>query len=80
MDSWEKFKKNHLRPIEAFCSDLNMSRISEFDYDHAKKVWREFGVKDLGDYHALYLKTDVLLFETFRTTCLEHYALDPAHF
>ena len=38
----------------------------------------------LGDYHHLYLKMDVLLlsntFETFKTACLEHYALDPAHF
>ena len=41
-------------------------------------------MKNLGDYHDLYLKTDVSLlsnvFETFRTTCLEHYALNPAHF
>ena len=41
-------------------------------------------MKDLGDYHDLYLKTNVLLlsniFETFRTTCLEHFAIDPAHF
>ena len=41
-------------------------------------------MKDLGDYHDLYLKMDVLLFnnvfKTFRTTCLEHYTLDPVHF
>ena len=41
-------------------------------------------MKDLGDYHNLCLETNVLLLcnvsETFRTTCLEHYALDPAHF
>ena len=41
-------------------------------------------MKNLGDYHDLYLKTDVLLlnniFETFRMTGLEHYTLDPAHF
>ena len=38
----------------------------------------------LGDYHDVYLATDVLLladvFETFRKTCLNHYSLDPAHF
>ena len=41
-------------------------------------------MKDLGDYQNLCLKTNVLLlcniFETFRKTCLEHYALDPTHF
>ena len=38
----------------------------------------------MGEYHDLYLKTDVLLlsnvFETFRNTCLQHYKLDPSHF
>ena len=37
-----------------------------------------------GDYHDLYLKTDVIvlanMFEAFRGTCLEYYQLDLAHF
>ena len=40
--------------------------------------------RNLGDYHDLYLRTDLILlvkvFEVFRDTCLEHYKLDPAHF
>ena len=61
-----------------------MSSISEDDYQQAQKVWEEFGIRDLGDYHDLYLRTDVVLlakvFEAFRDTCLRHYSLDPAHF
>ena len=44
----------------------------------------EFGLKDLGEYHDLYLKTDVILlanvFEEFRKVCLKNYGLDPVHF
>ena len=47
-------------------------------------MWKKFKLKTLGEYHNLYLKTDVLLLsnvsETFRNTCLEYYKLDPAHF
>ena len=38
----------------------------------------------MGDYHDLYLKTDVLLladvFEKFINTCLDCYGLDPVHY
>ena len=40
--------------------------------------------KPLGDYHNVYLATDVLLlanvFDSFRDTYLKHYKLDSAHF
>ena len=82
MSSWDKFKES-LPPIEAFYSKLNMSKISEDDYQHAQRVWKEFGIRNLGDYHDLYLYTDVVLlanvFEAFRDTCLKHYSLAPAH-
>ena len=61
-----------------------MSDISDEDYEHAQKVWKGFDMKHFGEYHDLYLKTDVILlsnvFEAFRNTCLQHYKLNPAHF
>ena len=84
VNSWDRFNETQLPPIDAFYSNLNMSSISEEDYQHAQLVWKEFRIRDLGDYHDLYLRTDVVLlanvFEAFRDTCLRHYTLDPAHF
>ena len=61
-----------------------MPGVSETDYEHARKVWREFGINNMREYHDLYLKTDVILlanvFEAFRNVCLNNYGLDPAHF
>ena len=84
INSWDQFKETQLPPISAFHCNLNMSSISEEDYQHAERVWKEFGIHNLEDYHDLYVKTDVVLlanvFEAFRDTCLKHYKLDPAHF
>ena len=61
-----------------------MSGISYAEYRHACKVWREFGIKNMGEYHDLYLRTDVILlanvFESFKEVCMKNYGLDPAHF
>ena len=74
MTSWDKFKETKLPPKGAFHSNLNLSDISEYDYKHAQRVWKEFKLKNLGEYHDFYLKTDTLLlsniFEAFRNTCL----------
>ena len=43
-----------------------------------------FKINTIGDYHDLYLKTDVLLLadvlEKFIGTCLDYYELDPCHY
>ena len=84
MDSWDRFEETRLPSIGAFYSNLNMSGVNDEDYNHARKVWREFGIKNMGKYHDLYLRTDVVLlanvFESFRRVCLENYGLNPAHF
>ena len=84
VDSWDKFEEKQLPSKDEFYSKLNMSGISEKDHQHACKVWNEFGLKNMGDYHDLYLKTDVILlanvFELFRKVCSDNYGLDPAQF
>ena len=82
MDSFEKF--NFTFPEkDAFFSQLS-GEISDEDFSHAQKVWEKFGMKSLGEYHDLYLKTDVFLLadvvENFRTILLKNYLLDPAWF
>ena len=83
MDNWDRFTEK-LPPQDAFYNKLSDESISDDDYKHAQQVWDTFNCKDMGDYHDLYLRTDVLLladvFETFRKTCLQNYKLDPAHY
>ena len=84
MDSWEIFGETSLPDKEAFYSELNLEDITDEDYEHAQKVWKVFGIKNLGEYHDLYVQSDTLLladvFENFRDKCIEIYELDPAHF
>jgi hypothetical protein len=79
--------------------DFQTKGISDADYAHAKNVWQSLGGYDentvgtmrtgktqminFGEYHDIYLRTDVLLladvFEGFRKLCLADYQVDPAH-
>ena len=58
--------------------------INDKDYLTCEKIWNEFNMKNMGDYHAHYLKKDVLLladvFEKFIDTYLNFYVLDPCHY
>ena len=84
VSSIEKLSETQLPPKEEFYSKLNDEDITDDDYQHANKVWNTFKCQTIKDYHDLYLKSDVLLladvFENFRSTCLKHYNLDPAHY
>ena len=77
MDNWNKFSEDKLPNKDKFYSKLNMSGVRDKDYDHVRKVWKEFEIKNMGEYHDLYLLTDTLLlanvFESFRSVCMDNY-------
>ena len=84
MDNWERFNEMPLPNKESFYSTLNMENIEYIDYRHRNSVFKIFKLKNLGEYHDLYVQSDTLLladvFEIFRSTCLKVYELDPAYF
>ena len=84
MDIFEKFNDPKLPTKKDFYSMLTNTGITDEQYQHAQKVWSTFRLQNMGQYHDLYLKSDVLLladvFENFRKTCLENIELDPANY
>ena len=61
-----------------------MEDITDADYAHAKRVWKDFKIINLGKFHDLYVQSNTLMladvFENFNNMCLEIYELDPAKF
>ena len=95
MGSFKRFGKEKLPDRECFYSSLKDGttgdngekldgHISDEDYLACKKIWNEFNMKNMGDYHDHYLKKDVLLladvFEKLIDTCMKFYGLDPYHY
>ena len=60
MDSFEKFFEDNYLINVNFSSSLKDRYISQKDYFKAINVWNIFRMNTMGDYHDLYLKTDVL--------------------
>ena len=84
VDNWERFSEISLPSKEDFYSNLNMEDINDIDYRYANNVFKRIELKNLGQYHDLYVQSDTLLladvFENFRDICIKEYELDPAHF
>ena len=84
MDSFKKFSENKLLDRCKVFSSLKDVCIRDKDYLEANNIWNVFKMNTMGDYHNLYLKTDVLLladvFENFINTCLDYYVLDTCHY
>ena len=84
IDRFRKFSENKLPDRCKFFSYLEDVCISKKDYLKANNVWNVFKMNTIGDFHDLYLKTDVLLladvFEKFINTCFDYYGFDPCHY
>ena len=84
MDGWEKLNETLLPKKENINSHLNMEYISDADYSHAKRVCKDFEIKNLGEYHDLHVQSNTLLladgFENFRNMYLKIYKLKPTSF
>ena len=84
MNDWKKFEETELPSNNEFYSNLNLRNISKEDIKHAQNVWNTFNIKNIGEYHDLYVQSDTTqladTFEQFRTVCLKEYKLDPAYF
>ena len=82
MNSFKKFNETDLPSKNKFFSSLKDENIGENEYSRARIIWNTFNIKNLGKYHDLYLKTDILLlcdvFEKFINTCLN--GLGPCHY
>ena len=65
-----KTQQNNVTWKRRFYSHLNMEDVTDADYAHAKRVGKETEIKNLGKYHDLYVRSNVLLladvFENFR--------------
>ena len=51
MHSWNRFNEKSLPDKKYFYSRLNMENIIDIDYIHATRVFKEFKMNNLGDYH-----------------------------
>ena len=84
MNTWMIGKNSMKHHEDDFYSDLNMEGITDADYKHTKRVCQDFKIKNVGEYHDLYVQSHTLLladlFENFQNRCLEIYELDPVRF
>ena len=83
MSSFDRFEEKKLPPIKKFHSTLSGVDISVADYKHAEEVWKKFNLKNLGEYHDLYVLIDILqlsdVLAEFREMCYNNYKIDPFH-
>ena len=84
INDWEKFNKISLHEKGDVYNHSNLEDITNAHYVHTKRVCKDFKIKNLREYHDLYVQSNTLLtadaFENFRNMCLKLYELDPEKF
>ena len=74
INDWEKLNETTLTEKEEFYSKLNMEDITDAYYMNAKRVYKRFEIKNLGEHHDLYLERHLFLadvFKNFKKICLK---------
>ena len=61
MDQWEKINEKSLSKKEEFYGNITMKDTIDADYIYAKRVRKNFQIKNLAKCQNLYLKSDTLL-------------------
>ena len=83
MDGQKKLSETSLPEKEDFYSNLNIEDIAAADYAHAKRVCKDFEMKNV-EYHDLYVESNTLLLADISENCknmrLKIYEPDPANF
>ena len=73
----------HTQKNKFYCN-LKTENMSDLDWKNAERVRKNFGIRHLGYYHDMYVKSNTLLladvFKNFRSKCLEIYEINPANF
>ena len=76
--------KKELSTKKKFYGNLTTESITNANYKHARRVWEDFGLQNLGQNYHMYVQIHALLFtdvfESFKNKCLRIYGLDPVHF
>ena len=70
----DRFDETPLPDKETFYSELNVEHFIDKVNTNTQKVFEESKIKDLGEYHDLYVQSDTLLlanvFQNFRNKCI----------
>ena len=75
--------KHHCLKNKLFTVFLNMEDTIDADYVHAERVYKNFEIKNLAEYHDLHVQSNASLladvFENSQNMCFEMYEFDPAN-